>query len=111
MKIITLYSDVDYFIIAGIALIIAMILFNLVIKKLNFQKKVSNHLSGDEVKIDLSHYMLNFNVIPVDQKHISFTSKCVITVLALAIVFIPLYEFVVKLTPELVYCGRPYILF
>ncbi|SDG99867.1 hypothetical protein [Winogradskyella thalassocola] len=111
MKIITLYSDVDFFIIAVITLITSMVLFNLVIRKLNSQKKVSSHLTEDEVEIELNHYMLNFNVIPVDQKQISFTSKCVVTVMAIAIVFIPFYEFVVKLTPELVYYGRSYILF
>lgn len=106
MKIIVLNSDVDVFIITNIVVITVVI----ILAKLKYQKKESVHsFDHDEADIDLSHYMLNFDVIPVDPKTVSFTSKLVLFTLALAIIFIPLYEFIITLTPEVVYYG--FILF
>lgn len=106
MKVIPLYSSVDIFIIASIAFITGLIMFKFIIRKLNYSKKESIHTSEDEdFEIDLSQYTLNFDVLPVGSKNVSFGSKLVLFALALTIIIIPLYEFITKLTPEVVYYG------
>ncbi|MBF8148554.1 hypothetical protein ITJ86_01515 [Winogradskyella sp. F6397] len=94
MKIITLYSEVEHFIFAGIALITVMVFFNLLSKRLHSQEEESNYLPEDNVDINLDYYVLNFDGTFVKQKKISFKSQIILCVLAFAIICIPLNKLI-----------------
>jgi uncharacterized ion transporter superfamily protein YfcC len=106
MKVMSLYSDVDYFILAVIAIITAVIFLNWLGKKIKSQKKRSINLSeDDDFQIDLSHYALSFESVTVAPKTIGLGSKLVLFMFALVIVVIPLSEFVGTLKPQWVFEG------
>ncbi|WP_339627130.1 hypothetical protein [uncultured Winogradskyella sp.] len=95
MKSISYYSPVESFIVASISAILVVMLFRFLAKKFKSQQKESlEKLNATEVEIDLSNYILDFKMILVDSKSISFTFKIILIMLSLSIIFIPLYEFI-----------------
>ncbi|MDB9720721.1 hypothetical protein OAE03_00275 [Winogradskyella sp.] len=95
MKSISYYSPLESFIVASISAILVVMLFRFLAKKFKSQQKESlEKLNATEVEIDLSNYILDFKMILVDSKSISFTFKIILIMLSPSIIFIPLYEFI-----------------
>ncbi|MBU2927635.1 hypothetical protein [Winogradskyella psychrotolerans] len=103
MKIITLYSDVDEFIITAIVGLTAlMFIVNWVSVRLKEQRKKSLlnfKNSQDDNSINVNEYALNFKHDIVAGKSIGIISKLILVVFAIVIVIMPLHEFVVTLRP------------